>query len=80
MIALKFSEKWHELSPNNPKSVEVLNKSKDLFHRCAIERLLHENNLSNDASLSFVQSPVQLLDYLVEEYSSVCDSIIKGKV
>lgn len=78
MIALKFSEKWHALNPNDRESFDVLKKSKELFQRSAIEKIIYHNNLSNDVSLSYVQNPVQLIEYFIEEFSSSSESSIKG--
>lgn len=78
MIALKFSEKWHELKPNDRESSDVLKRSKELFQKAAIERIIYHNNLSSDTSLSYVQNPVQLIEYFIEEFSSSSESSIKG--
>lgn len=80
MIALKFSEKWHALQPNDRETFGVLKKSKELFQRAAIEKIIYHNNLSSDISLSYIQNPVQLIEYFIEEFSSSSESSIKGKI
>ena len=80
MIAIKFSKKWCEENPQDRKASDILKKSEGHYHRSAIERIIYHNNLCNDISLSYVQNPVQLIEYLIEEFSFTSESSIKSMI
>lgn len=77
-MTVKFSEMWYEQGSNSHNLVDMHNKFVLQSNYCATEKVLHCHKLTSKKVLSLIQSPVQLISYLVETYSLNIEESIKG--
>ncbi|KAF8794999.1 Kinetochore-associated protein 1 like protein [Argiope bruennichi] len=75
-LAVDYAQQWFEQSAD--PVIEVYNKLVSFKQQSAIERAVHKNNLASDKILSLKQSPSQLIDHLIEEFSLDIDQCVKA--
>ncbi|GFT85368.1 kinetochore-associated protein 1 [Nephila pilipes] len=75
-MAVNYAQQWHEQSSDSV--INIYNKLIYLKQQSAIERIVYKNNLAADKILSLKYSPLQLMEYLIENFTSNIDQSIKA--
>ncbi|KAG8188054.1 hypothetical protein JTE90_009927 [Oedothorax gibbosus] len=77
-MTVKFSKLWYEQGSNSQNLVDVHHKFILQSNYCATERILYCHKLTSKKILSLMQSPVQLISYLIETFSLNIEECMKA--
>ncbi|XP_035234260.1 uncharacterized protein LOC118206099 isoform X2 [Stegodyphus dumicola] len=76
-MTVNFAAQWSEVAPASQNVKQVHKKLDALRQHLAIERELYKYNIATEAALCLISSPYELVEHLIENYSSIALQTIK---
>lgn len=75
--AFTLAKEWNSNSPNDEKAHDTLKIVTKVHQQLGIEQTLHDHDLNDDVSLSLMNRPRQMMEYLIENCCTCINDCIK---